>query len=124
MADLGSVGTSYAGDYKHPILTVNVAPGEFTHVVAGIVYDDTSTPTARTVRLHRRSDGLLLSEGTSDAGDGTYSLDATSAEVYRVVLDDDAGTLYNDIIDRVLPGLADVIAATGMAVETDTALAL
>lgn len=124
MADLGAIGYDVSGDSKHPILSVNVAPGAFTHVVEGVIYDDTSTPTARTVRLHRRSDGLLVSETMSDAGDGTYSLDATSAEVYRVVLDDAAGTLYNDLIDRVLPGLADVIAATGMAVETETALAL
>jgi hypothetical protein len=40
----------------------------------------------------------------SDAGTGEFSLPAPDEEVQRIVLDDDAGTLYNDLIDRVLPG--------------------
>ena len=37
---------------------------------------------------------------------GEYLIDCGSytGEVQRIVLDDDAGTLYNDIIDRVIPG--------------------
>lgn len=72
--------------------------------VEGTVYDDSGVPCARVVRLHRRDTGALVISGSSDATTGTYRLaTATLDEVQRVVLDDGAGTLYNDIIDRVIP---------------------
>ena len=72
--------------------------------VAGVVYDDTGTPCARTVRAYRRDTGALIGSTTSDAGTGAYLITTpTLDEVQRIVLDDNAGTLYNDLIDRVIP---------------------
>lgn len=60
-----------------------------------------STGVARTVRLYNRVTGALLSSTTSSAADGTYSFSGLNvAAVYSVVvLDDDAGTVYNDQIE-------------------------
>lgn len=72
--------------------------------VSGVIRDDANAPCARTVRLIRRDTGALLSSTVSDASTGVYSLPApTLDEVQRIVLDDSGGTLYNDIIDRVIP---------------------
>lgn len=105
MADLGAIGK-----LKWPektfvrIMSVRPACAGRTSAVSGIIYDDASTPCARIVRAHRRADGYLMDETTSDASTGAYSLQCTADEVYRVVFDDDAGTLYNDLVDRVIPG--------------------
>ena len=72
-------------------------------LISGVVYDDAGDPCARTVRIYDRTTGALLSSGTSDAGTGAYSLAAGTSEIQRIVLDDSGGTLYNDIIDRVIP---------------------
>lgn len=72
--------------------------------VSGVIRDDANALCARTVRLIRRDTGALLSSTVSDASTGVYSLPApTLDEVQRIVLDDSGGTLYNDIIDRVIP---------------------
>lgn len=73
--------------------------------VSGVVRDDTNTPCARTVRVYRRDTGALAGLSTvSDAGTGSYTIDCyTLDEVQRIVLDDSGGTLYNDLIDRVIP---------------------
>lgn len=72
--------------------------------VEGVIYDDASSPCARTVRLIRRDTGALVSSAVSDASTGAYILATpTLDEVQRIVLDDSAGTLYNDLIDRVIP---------------------
>jgi len=72
--------------------------------VAGVVYDDAGAPCARTVRAYRRDTGALVASTTSDAGTGAYLLAMpTLDEVSRIVLDDSGGTLYNDLIDRVIP---------------------
>ena len=105
MADLGAIGNLRTQVEDHvTLLSVRAACGARTESVSGIVYDNTSTPCARLVRAYRRSDGYLMDETTSNAGTGAYSLACTADEVHRVVLDDAAGTLYNDLIDRVLPG--------------------
>nr|WP_295937355.1 LamG domain-containing protein [uncultured Acidovorax sp.] len=45
----------------------------------------------------------LVEVGTPALSTGQYSLTTTyTGEVQRIVLDDDAGTLYNDLIDRVV----------------------
>lgn len=105
MADLGAI----AVDYSVPVYAVDVmssraALPQRLHSVSGVVYDDTSAPCARVVRAYRRSDGALVDQTVSDAVTGAYELICTSDEVDRVVLDDDAGTLHNDLIDRVIPG--------------------
>jgi hypothetical protein len=72
--------------------------------VAGVIRDDTGAVCARTVRVVNRSTGALIASATSDAGTGAYSFALpTLDEVQRIVLDDSGGTLYNDIIDRVIP---------------------
>ncbi len=71
--------------------------------VAGVIKDVTGTPCARTVRLVRRDTGALLASTVSDASTGAYRLAAPALdEVQRIVLDDAPGTLYNDLIDRVI----------------------
>lgn len=75
-----------------------------TKSVSGVITDDTGAPCARVVRVLNRATGELLASTTSDPATGAYILSVPSgAEVQRIVLDDDAGTLYNDIIDRVIP---------------------
>lgn len=72
--------------------------------VSGVIRDDAGAVCARTVRIVNRSTGALIASTTSDAGTGAYTLAAPSLdEVQRIVLDDSGGTLYNDIIDRVIP---------------------
>ena len=72
--------------------------------VSGVIRDDAGAVCARTVRLVNRSTGALIGSTTSDAGTGAYLLATpTLDEVQRIVLDDSGGTLYNDIIDRVIP---------------------
>jgi hypothetical protein len=104
MADLGAVGQDggNAHDYIQVMaISINVVPTDKT--VSGIVYDDASVAAARVVRVYRRSDGSLVGQVTSDAGTGAYSIACPNEEVQRIVLDDAGGTLYNDIIDRVIP---------------------
>lgn len=72
--------------------------------VSGVVYDDTNAAASRLVRAYCRRDGALLGETWSDPSDGTYTLQCPDEEVLRVVLDDAAGTLHNDLIDRIMPG--------------------
>jgi hypothetical protein len=104
MADLGAVGQDggFGGGFRQYFhITTVVSPTTMT--VSGNVYDDTSTAAERIVRLYRRSDGAFIGEITSTAGTGAYSLAAPNEEVQRIVLDDAGGSLYNDIIDRVIP---------------------
>lgn len=102
---LGNVGVDAAiANLAQPVLAIRVAATGFSKTVSGVIYDDASAPVARTVRIYRRSDGAFVGEATSDASTGAYSIPCPNVEVQRIALDDAAGTLYNDIIDRVLPG--------------------
>ena len=75
----------------------------FTYPISGNVKDASGANAARTVRIYRRSDGMFIGSTTSDPSTGNYSFDSFyGGEIQRIVLDDDAGTLYNDLIDRVL----------------------
>jgi hypothetical protein len=76
------------------------------HRVSGTITDDTGTPCARTIGLLRRDNFDLLGTATSDASTGAYAINDLDfdGECIRIVLDDSAGTLYNDLIDRVIPG--------------------
>ena len=74
-----------------------------TYPISGNVKDASGANAARTVRLYRRSDGMFIGSTTSDPSTGNYSFDSFyGGEMQRIVLDDDAGALYNDLIDRVL----------------------
>lgn len=104
MADLGSIGISQELPLVTVVLQSSFVPPQLTKGVSGIVKNDLDAVCDRTVRLYRRSDGNLIGSTISDAGAGTYSLSAPNEEVQRIVLDDAAGTMHNDLIDRVLPG--------------------
>lgn len=72
--------------------------------VSGVVRDGAGSLAARVVRAYRRDTGALVRSVTSDAVTGAYAIDCpTLDEVSRIVLDDAASPLYNDIIDRVIP---------------------
>jgi hypothetical protein len=74
--------------------------------VLGTITDDTGTPCARTIGLLRRDNFDLLGTATSDASTGAYAISDLDydGECIRIVLDDSDGTLYNDLIDRIIPG--------------------
>jgi hypothetical protein len=103
MPDLGAVGASMGSMIQIRQFDISVALPPATVSVSGVISDDTATPVARTVRAYVRGTGQLIGETTSDAVTGAYSLACPPGEIQRVVLDDAAGTLYNDIIDRVIP---------------------
>lgn len=72
--------------------------------VAGEVRDSTNTPVQRTIRAYRRDTGALIGSTTSDATTGQYQLTlGYSGEVQLVCMDDDAGSLENDLIHRTFP---------------------
>jgi hypothetical protein len=78
---------------------------ELPYSVYGIVYDDTASPCSRIVRLYNRNTGELISQTISDPTTGEYTFAlSTQDELQRIVLDDESGTFYNDLIDRVIPG--------------------
>lgn len=74
-------------------------------IISGTVHDESGGPAVgRTVRVYRRTDGAFLGEVvTNSAGWYALAIAGTPGEVQRIVLDDDAGTLHNDLIDRVMP---------------------
>lgn len=73
--------------------------------ISGTVTDDTGAPAKRIVRAYLRESGELICERESDESTGFYRLPLEiDGEMNRVVLDDDAGTVYNDLIARVVPG--------------------
>src|SRR5574337_826791 len=101
MADLGSVaidGSPEVGGIQ--MAQVVAAIGPLTMTVSGVVKDDTDANTSRVVRIYTRADGRLVGETTSNATTGAYGLPCPDEEVQRIVLDDSAGTLYNDLVDR------------------------
>ena len=71
-------------------------------VISGVLTDDAGAPAVRAVRVYRRdTGGILASSVSNEAGFYSVSLDFVG-EVQRIVLDDDAGDLHNDLIDRVV----------------------
>ena len=72
--------------------------------IAGTILDDAGDPVARVVRAYRRDTGALVGSTTSSAGDGSYTIDSTTAAECSVLcLDDAAGDDYNDLVLRVTP---------------------
>lgn len=104
MADLGSVGLDVE-IAPLSVMLIDIGAGLLlTKTVSGVIIDDTNALAARTVRAYARSSGRLVSETISNAGTGAYELACPDEEIQRIALDDSAGTLYNDLIDRILPG--------------------
>lgn len=72
-----------------------------TATVSGTVSLDGS-PVARTIRAYRRDTGALIGSGTSDGtGAFSFTIPYANGEVQLVCMDDAAGTVYNDLIERV-----------------------
>jgi hypothetical protein len=103
MAYLGAVGRSIGAVVRIQIMDIRVALPPARVSVSGVVSDDAAAPAARVVRAYHRANGQFIAETTSDPTTGFYELLCPPGEIQRVVMDDDAGTLYNDIIDRVIP---------------------
>lgn len=123
MADLGAIGMRVAKPALLPLdtamaqnITVNpiVCRGPRYRAqpynqdwksVSGVVTDDVGANASRRVYLFRRGTGEFVGTALSDATTGAYSIASPypADEHIRIVLDDDAGTFYNDLIDRVLP---------------------
>lgn len=98
--DIVKGAARYQGDFTPPAAALLDGIGQ----VSGTVRDDTGALCARTVRIYRRDTGALIGSTTSDASLGTYTINCpTLDEVQRIVLDDSGGTLYNDLVDRVIP---------------------
>lgn len=90
------------------VSAVCVVPGWYdgTGSISGTVTDDSGNPAVRRVCLRERRAGIIVRE-TMSAADGTYSFpNLSTSYVFDVtVMDDDAGTQYNDItVARVTPG--------------------
>jgi len=72
--------------------------------VGGVIRDDTGAVCSRVVRIMRRDTGAVLGTISSDSGTGAYEFSVpTTDEVDVIVHDDAAGTVYNDLILRVIP---------------------
>lgn len=88
-----------------PAWTANETRRYRFYHVSGVVRDDTGALASRKAYLIDRGTAALASTAISNATTGQYDLwSRSNGEHIRVVLDDDAGTLRNDIIDRVYPG--------------------
>lgn len=80
------------------------AAAPLTVSISGTVTGADGNPAARTVRFYDRATGQLVDETISDATTGEYEQAfADTSEYQRIVLADET-ELYNDIIDRVIPG--------------------
>lgn len=78
-------------------------PARLTGAISGVVTDDAGLGCVRQVLAVPRCLPSRVFGTTSDSN-GAYTVTVPDVECSRIVLDDDAGTLYNDIIDRVIPG--------------------
>lgn len=108
-----SFGTPYTGYLQDLRITSGVAryTTDFTPPdalisknISGTIYNIDGDPVKRTVIAVPRTFpcSIAWSTQSSDA-DGTYSLTVPDIECSRIVLADEA-TLYNDIVDRIIPG--------------------
>ncbi len=72
--------------------------------ISGTVLDTTGTPCASQVYVYNQASGALLASTTSDASTGHYEafVHPATEEVFRVVVANEP-TLYNNLIDRVIP---------------------
>ena len=79
-------------------------PGQLIKSISGTITDAAGNPAARTVIAVPRSYPNTSAFTTqSSAVDGTYSLTVPGVECSVIALADET-TLYNDIVNRVLPG--------------------
>ena len=86
------------------IVMESLVPTRPYYKVAGAIIE-AGSPAARTVRVHNRSTGALVTSKVSDSEDGSFEITYVPNEsLYIVALDNDTGDDYNALIyDRVLP---------------------
>lgn len=78
--------------------------GSISTSAASPILDDTNAPASRRIVAFPRTYYQRLVSTTS-AADGSFAINNLPAAEHTVVyLDDDAGTLYNDKVNRVIPG--------------------
>jgi hypothetical protein len=100
----GSVTSQFADTQQTYTPPSGFSSWEISARVSGVITDADGNPAARIVRAYRRDTGALIVSTTSDAVTGEYELILPDTnEIQRIVLDDDAAPLYNDLIDRVIP---------------------
>jgi hypothetical protein len=76
-------------------------PQQYTEIT-GTVTDDAGDGVARTLRLHERTAGTLVTSTTSAAVTGAYTLPVFAAGSYQLIcLDDVAGAVLDDLLHRV-----------------------
>lgn len=93
-----------AARYTAPFTPPDAAFPDRAPQVSGVVRDSTLNPVSRTLRAHNRATGLVVATTTSDPITGEYVLGVTQpGKVYVVCLDDESGTVENDLILSVTP---------------------
>jgi hypothetical protein len=98
----------YMQDFRitkgHARYTANFTPpAKMLGVISGMIIGLDGEPAERTICAVPRAMPIRGFTTVSDDTDGSYSLDCINTEMSRIVLADEA-ELYNDIIDRILPG--------------------
>ena len=107
---VGFRGRSYGCMYDIEYMAVGTdgdTPPEspLEKTVSGVIRDEGGNPCSRIVRAYHRPSGIILAETVSDETTGVYTLAVPLVdEIDRVALAADGETLYNDLIDRVIPG--------------------
>lgn len=101
-----SYGCMYDIEYMAVGTDGDNSPGSpLEKTVSGVIRDEGGNPCSRIVRAYHRPSGIILAETVSDETTGVYTLAVPLAdEIDRVALAADGETLYNDLIDRVIPG--------------------
>lgn len=91
----------YTAAFTPPARSLEDGRGE----VNGVITDETGAPASRIVRAYRRDNGVKVADTVSDGSTGAYSFfTPTLDEVLLWGLDDaTTGTIYNDIVARVIP---------------------
>jgi hypothetical protein len=85
------------------VRTAAYTPARMIGSISGTITDDEGDPAVRKVYAVPRAAPTRTFGPVESASDGTYSLHVPITECSRIVLDDDAAPLYNDLIDRVIP---------------------
>lgn len=107
-ASIAFCGFLYGGNVDYSATGIAVIGATITalltrRVLTGTVKDSANNPLARKVRAHRRSDGVKVSETTSNASTGAFTIDVSEDVPYTIVcLDEDGGTKNALVKDRVI----------------------
>jgi hypothetical protein len=95
----GTLTAKYTASFTPPTSMI----GSISTTSANPILDDTNTAAVRKVIAFIRTNPTFLVSTTS-ASDGSFSLTNLPVAEHTVVyLDDDAGTFYNDKVNRVIP---------------------